>query len=229
MGVPELCLAGVVAVVAGLDRTAMLQVMMSRPLVVAPVVGLLFGCPEEGLQIGLMCELLWLGRLPVGAAIPPDDTQVAIGATTLVAIQGPVEAGGLPLALLCLLVAIPLGKAGQIFDLKAREWNGRLQQRWDVCLDAGDLASLERIHLRGVLHFAIASIGTFLVVVSAGSLLVETLKPMVLPMLIPVAGWLRLSLVAIGVAAIVGSLNVGRTLTLFCASFLTGLMVLWLV
>jgi len=229
MGVPEVCLAGMMAVVAGLDRTAMLQVMVSRPLVVAPVAGLLLGCPEEGLQIGLMCELLWLGRLPIGAAIPPDDTQVAIGATTLVAMQGSADVGGLPLALLCLLVAIPLGKTGQIFDLKARQWNGRLQQRWDVCLDAGDLGSLEKIHLRGVLNFALASIGTFLVVVLVGSPLVEMVKGVLLPMLQPVAGWLRLSLVAIGVAGIVGSLNVGRTLTLFCASFLTGLMVLWLL
>lgn len=230
MEFPDIALAALVAVIAGLDRTAMLQAMISRPLVVAPLVGMLLGCPAGGVQIGLMCELLWLGRLPVGAAIPPDDTQVAVGATTLFALQsGLTGESTLPLAVLCLLVAIPLGKAGQMFDRLARERNGRMQQRWDDCLKRGEVHLLERLHLQGLLHFGLASLATFLLIVLVGGVLVKMLVPPLLPHLVPVAAWVRLSMVAVGVAAIIGSLNVGRTMTLFSASFVTGLTVLWLV
>ena len=69
-------------VLTGLDRVALVQMMISRPLVAGPLTGLVLGKPLLGLEVGMLLELLWLGRLPVGAAIPPDDTQVSVGATS---------------------------------------------------------------------------------------------------------------------------------------------------
>ncbi len=83
MAVADFLIGGALAVGLGLDRTAAFQFMVSRPIVAAPLTGWLIGDAMAGLQIGAMIELLWLGRLPVGAAVPPDDTQVAIGATIL--------------------------------------------------------------------------------------------------------------------------------------------------
>ena len=80
MLVGDYLLAGLVAMLTGLDRVALVQIMISRPLVAATLTGWVLGNPLIGMEIGMMLELLWLGRLPVGAAIPPDDTQVAVGA-----------------------------------------------------------------------------------------------------------------------------------------------------
>ena len=120
-------LAGMISVLTGLDRVALVQIMISRPLVAGPLTGWALGNPLVGLEIGMLLELLWLGRLPVGAAIPPDDTQVAVGATVLAAGTGHfVGLDGMPLVLLSVLIAIPLGKFGQVFDKLARHVNDRL-------------------------------------------------------------------------------------------------------
>jgi PTS system mannose-specific IIC component len=86
--VSEYLFAGGISLLAGIDRTAAMQFMVSRPIVAAPVTGLVLGEPLVGLQVGVLIELLWLGRLPVGAAIPPDDTQIAVGGTALAIIMG---------------------------------------------------------------------------------------------------------------------------------------------
>ena len=116
MSAVDLLTGALVALICGLDRMAVLQVMVSRPIVAAPLVAWLLGDPLVGLQIGMMVELLWLARLPVGAAIPPDDTQVAVASSVLAINLGRLlEAPGIELLLLCLLVAIPLGKVGAVF------------------------------------------------------------------------------------------------------------------
>ncbi len=128
MSAVDLLTGALVALICGLDRMALLQVMVSRPIVAAPLVGWLLGDPLVGLQIGMMVELLWLARLPMGAAIPPDDTQVAVASSVLAINLGRVfEAPGTELLLLCLLVAIPLGKVGQFFDRFSRQYNIRLR------------------------------------------------------------------------------------------------------
>ncbi|MDI6785236.1 MAG: PTS sugar transporter subunit IIC [bacterium] len=71
---------GVIGGLINLDTTVFAQVMVSRPIVVAPVTGYLLGsllgCSQEGLSIGLVIgaflELLWLNTLPVGACVPPN-------------------------------------------------------------------------------------------------------------------------------------------------------------
>ena len=111
MGPVEYCLTGALAMFAGVDRVAFGQFMISRPIVVGPLAGLILGDALIGLEIGMLLELLWLGRLPVGAAIPPDDTQVTLGATVLALhLEQTLAVHGMPLVLLCVLVAIPLGK-----------------------------------------------------------------------------------------------------------------------
>lgn len=107
------CLAAVASLVAGLDRTAVLQLMIARPIVAAPLTGWLLGNVETGLQIGAFLELLWLGRIPIGASIPPDDTQVAIGSTCLAVTQYPgAPVPALAFSILCLLIALPFGRVG---------------------------------------------------------------------------------------------------------------------
>jgi len=58
--IQDLLLGALVALLCGLDRVAVLQIMISRPLVAAPLTGMLLGQPLIGLQVGIMMELLWL-------------------------------------------------------------------------------------------------------------------------------------------------------------------------
>lgn len=226
----ELAIGAGVALVCGLDRVAALQIMISRPIVAAPLVAWLLGDVSVGLEIGLMVELLWLARLPVGAAVPPDDTQVAIAGTVLASSLGNfLGLYGLEYQLLCLLVAIPFGKFGQYFDRFARQYNGRKVAQSDQYLEAGNFRAMERTHLMGLLCFALSALGTYLVIICGGLLTIPLLAPLLLPSLSATALWLRLALPLVGIAVILGTINVNRALTLFGASFGMAFLLMWLV
>src|ERR1700754_3856767 len=46
--------------------------LLSRPLVLGPLVGLVLGDINQGIIIGGTLELIFMGNIKVGAAIPPD-------------------------------------------------------------------------------------------------------------------------------------------------------------
>ncbi|SEA25112.1 PTS system, mannose-specific IIC component [Desulfuromusa kysingii] len=228
--VASLTIGALVSLVCGLDRVAILQIMISRPIVAAPLTALLLGEPLIGLQIGVMVELLWLARLPVGAAIPPDDTQVAISSSVLAIIMAKtLSASGTELFLLCLLIAIPLGKVGQYFDHYARQYNIRLTKKVDSALENGSLLTAELQHLRGLGSFSLAAIGTYAVIMLGGLLTIPLLWPFLQHPLSHSSGWIQLAFPLVGIAVILGTINVSRALTLFCTSFGMAFLLMWLV
>jgi mannose/fructose/N-acetylgalactosamine-specific phosphotransferase system component IIC len=54
--------------VVALDTTAVLQVLVSHPMVSCSVVGFILGQVKIGFLIGVVLELVWLNELPIGAA-----------------------------------------------------------------------------------------------------------------------------------------------------------------
>ncbi|MBI5211483.1 MAG: PTS sugar transporter subunit IIC [Elusimicrobia bacterium] len=91
---------GAAAVAAAeLDATLALQIMVSRAIVIGPLLGLAFGDLTTGVLVGLVVELLSHDKLPVGGQIPANAT-VSAGAGVLLAI-GPQP---LPVSL-----AVPAG------------------------------------------------------------------------------------------------------------------------
>ena len=65
-----------------LDAVQVGQFMVSRPLVLGPLLGLLFGAPGTGLVLGLCCEFLSLDDVPVGDRLPLN-AAVAVAAALL--------------------------------------------------------------------------------------------------------------------------------------------------
>lgn len=229
MVIADYLLAGLVAMLTGLDRVALVQVMISRPLVAAPLTGLVLGKPLLGLEVGMLLELLWLGRLPVGAAIPPDDTQVAVGATVLAFSMGQMLGlVGMPMVILAVLVAIPLGKFGQIFDRLARNVNDRLAVAGLKALGSGNTNGLERRHLMGLISFAVSSLATACVIVLIGSVVLFYTAPQLIGAVRDTGLSLQYSLIIVGAASLLGTINVNRSISLFCAAFSGTLLVLWM-
>jgi len=230
MPIDKIILVCLVAIFAGIDRTAMWQFMLSRPIVAAPLTGVLLGDPEAGLLVGVLVELLWLGRLPVGAAIPPDDTQVAVAAVALTAILGPLQGyEGPALAILATIVMLPLGKVGQLFDRVARHGNGRLLTKAEEAVAEGRVDQIEGFHLRGLGNFALAALATFVVLFVSGTVLMDWLGPLVFPLIDQSITWWIVAFPCIGAGAIIGTINVTRKATLFTASFATVFLTLWLL
>ncbi len=230
MTVVEFSLAGLVAVLCGLDRMALCQFMISRPVVAAPLAGLVLGEPMLGLTIGALVELLWLGRLPVGATIPPDDTQIAVGGTCLAIHIAASGSYSEPVSLaLALMIAMPLAKSGQLFDHMARRANDNLGRRVERFLHAGEFVAVERGHLLGLVHFAVAAFFTFAVVTGLGSLISMAMVPLVAAYLEPAGYWLLIVFPLTGAAMILRSIRINHSITLFSASFASALLMLWLL
>jgi len=64
-----LWLAAVAGSLIELDKDAVGQFMISRPIVFAPIAGFLFGRPGLGLELGALYELFGLAELPVGGRL----------------------------------------------------------------------------------------------------------------------------------------------------------------
>mgnify|MGYP001289376447 FL=1 len=128
-----------------------------------------------------------------------------------------------------LILALPLGKFGQLFVHMVRRANNVLGRRAERFLLAGELNSVERSHLAGVVNFAVASLCTFTVIAVAGALLSDALAPLFAPYLEPTGSWLYLALPLIGASMLVANINISRSLTLFSASFASALLILWLL
>jgi PTS system mannose-specific IIC component len=220
MSLSPYCLAAAASLVTGFDRTAAFQSMIARPIIAAPLTGWLLNDVLLGLQIGALLELLWLGRLPIGAAVPPDDTQVAVGSTCLAITQYPVEqmsAGAF--AVLCLLVALPFGKVGALLDRLARHCNGRLVQAAEMALREDCSCRVARWHLQGLLHFGLASLGTYVVIMLGGGLVLRLVVPLIGGDVSQLTGELKLLISLVGVAACLGTSHVRWSVVLFCLAF----------
>src|SRR5690625_2015163 len=85
----------------GVDATSFAQLMLSRPLVAAPVTAAFFGRPLEGLVLGVILELFALPILPIGAARYPESGTAAVAATAAYCAGSPI---GSPEALLIAVV-----------------------------------------------------------------------------------------------------------------------------
>lgn len=214
----------------GLDRVAFAQFMISRPIVVGPLTGWVLGNTLIGLEVGMLVELLWLGRLPVGAAIPPDDTQIALGATVMaLSMEKFLGLHGMPVVILAVLIAIPLGKLGQLFDRLARHVNDRFNDNAIKAVAISGSLGVERMHLLGLASFALASLATALIIILCGSVILYYAAPLLIGTVRGAGLSLQYSLVMIGAAALLGTINVSRGLSLFCAAFTGTLLVMWLM
>jgi PTS system mannose-specific IIC component len=151
-------LAGILGGVCYLDRTAACQLMLHRPLVVATVMGGIFGNFTAGAQIGVVLELIYLVHLPVGASLPPDDTGAAIFAGSAAAIVSSgsfLDSGNLTALILLSVLFAELGKA---VDAVVRKVNGRIARITRDSVDRGDLKAVEHGLLAGLTLFGLVGV-----------------------------------------------------------------------
>lgn len=173
----EFLLAAAFGGVVYIDRTAAFQVMLHRPLVVASVVGAIFGDFAAGAQAGAVLELLYVARLPVGASIPPDDTGAAVfsGAAAAVASSSVGLDPGSFASIL--LFSVPCAEFGKYVDRFVRRLNGRVAHLTVERMERGDLQAVDQGLLAGVTLFAAAGVALALLFSGSGVLLARFVLP----------------------------------------------------
>lgn len=132
-----------------------MQSLISRPLPVAAISGLILGKPELGLFCGLYVELIWLSRQPVGGSVPPDETTAALAAV-VAALATPGEWGIHARAAAGALVGLPYGFLGRRIELFARNSNAALLEKTREALSRGVFHATGIGQARGALNFLLA-------------------------------------------------------------------------
>jgi mannose/fructose/N-acetylgalactosamine-specific phosphotransferase system component IIC len=155
--------SGLAGILAGallwLDRVFIFQFMVSRPLIMGPLVGFIMGDVRTGIIIGASLELLWLNAPPVGSYLPNDEsfcTAVAVPVAVLAAsFTERTAATGLSI-LLCLPVSI----LGKHLDMHLRTLNeGLLVPRGDDISERDVSRALKKAVIRAfILAFSAVSI-----------------------------------------------------------------------
>ncbi|MEN6507623.1 MAG: PTS sugar transporter subunit IIC [Smithella sp.] len=133
-----------------LDRVFM-QTMICRPVIIAPVIGIILGNPYAGLIIGAILELFWMERIPIGIYIPPNDSIAAVLAASTAILAGQALGSvSKELTALSILLAIPFGIIAKRMDVKIVESNNLLS---DQALEAAkrlDIRAIERATCLGM-------------------------------------------------------------------------------
>lgn len=138
-----------IALVAGIlewDIYGWGQTMISRPVVVGTVIGLILGDVKTGLFIGASIEMIYLGTIPVGAAVPPDATSATSIATALGILSG-IDAK------VAITLAIPVAMAAQMLQMFIWTINTGLMHKADKYVEQGDLKGTDRLHYLGSFLF----------------------------------------------------------------------------
>jgi PTS system mannose-specific IIC component len=156
--VPYLVL-GLIAGLAAVERKGFLQAMLSRPIALAPLAGLALGDAAGGLAVAPPLELLWLGAVNLGAALPVHEAlaTAAIAGGAVLAGQA-LGTGVTPaVALLSVLLCAPLALLGRRTDRLVEAENERLALRAERELACHHAQAAVRMNLYGLLlPFALA-------------------------------------------------------------------------
>jgi len=203
-----------------LDRV-FIQTMISRPIIIAPVVGLILGNSYAGLIIGAMLELFWIDRIPIGIYIPPNDSIAAAFAASLAILAG-LSLGKVTgeLMALSILIAVPFGIVAQKMDIKIVASNNLLSDQ--ALVDAKDL-NIRAIERKT--YLGLAKVFLFYVV------LLFVLQIIFIPALIwiypklPAPTHTMLSLTyyflpLLGIAVAMNTIKLRGAIPIFCAIFL---------
>jgi mannose/fructose/N-acetylgalactosamine-specific phosphotransferase system component IIC len=105
-----------------LDRVYIFQLMISRPMIMGPIIGIFMGDVKVGILIGASLELLWLNAPPVGSYLPNDEsfcTAVAVP----VAVIASVYMDNMAASGLSILLSLPAALVGRFLDTRLRMLN----------------------------------------------------------------------------------------------------------
>jgi PTS system mannose-specific IIC component len=156
----EYLVLGLVAGLAAVERKGFLQAMLSRPIALAPVTGWALGDTAGGLVLAPALELLWLGAVNLGAALPVHEALGTAAIAGGAVLAGRAVGGVSPeVAILAVLICAPLALLGRKADRLVEIWNERLARRAEAELAEDRPAAAVRCNVYGLaLPFAVAAV-----------------------------------------------------------------------
>jgi len=203
-----------------LDRV-FIQAMISRPVVIAPIVGLLLNNLYAGLMIGALIELIWIDRLPIGTYIPPNDSIAAVVATAIAAMAGSNLGNISPeLIALSVLLAIPCGMLAKQIDVMVVQSNNVMSDKALADAQKGDVRAIERKNYLGLIRVFLFYAVFLLAVQAALVPSVIWVFPGLNDILLRALSFTYYFLPLLGIAVAINMLKLRNTIPIVCAVFL---------
>ncbi|MBN1559870.1 PTS sugar transporter subunit IIC [candidate division KSB1 bacterium] len=116
--------------IVAIDTTALMQIMISRPMMACSVVGLLLGNFPLGFVMGFLVELLYISELPIGAAKFAEGNVGSTAAATLAILTTRQLPQHYFMSIaLALILFVPLSSLGGRLVLLKRKINGVIYER----------------------------------------------------------------------------------------------------
>lgn len=195
--------------------------MISRPIVIAPLIGLILNNLYAGLIIGAFVELIWIDRIPVGTYIPPNDSIVAVVATSVAALAGRRLGGEFAqLIALSILLAIPCGLLAQKADILIIKSNDSFSDRALEDAKKGNIRAIEKKVYLGLIKVFSFDVLYLFVIQSIFVTLVIWVYPKLPSSIILTLSFMYYFLPLVGIAAAMNTIKLRRVVSVFCAIFL---------
>ncbi|MCX5832913.1 MAG: PTS sugar transporter subunit IIC [Deltaproteobacteria bacterium] len=203
-----------------LDRVT-LQLMISRPVVAGPIIGLVLGDPHMGLISGALVELLWIDRLAVGAYVPPHDTIVAV-LVTAGSIIGGMGLGPFftQLVAFSVLLYLPAGILAQRMDVWIRQSNDTLARAALEEVKAGNIRAVPRNHLRALLRTWIFTTAFIFIAALAGIFFTRLVFPALPASVLKMLHYIYFFLPLLGIGVALNTIKNRGAIPVFCGVFL---------
>ena len=226
----KLLLVALVGGALALDRTAAFQLMVSRPLVASPLIGWLLGDLATGLKVGALIELVWIARLPLGAALAPNEALAGVVAPALVLLPEPeVGPASSPSIVVAILFALMVGGLTARLDGLIRRVNILLAHWADRKVEEGRIEGVEDINLMGLIVSYGSYFWALLASLAVGVYLLRWMNPLLTQGAGPSWDMNLFIFPLVGISAVLALINVRWKLPLFSLSFTLGGFFLWLL
>ena len=203
-----------------LDRI-FFQVMISRPVVSASVIGLLLGDPYVGMITGALVELILIDRLPVGTVVPPNDTISAVLISAAVILAGrSLGAVSKEIIALGIILLLPMALAGQIMDIWIIRGNDKIARAALTPAAAGDIDGVSRLHIRALLRTYLINTVFIFTALGIGVFALQAVYPLMPPAVLRSLVYVYLFLPILGVAVALNTIHLRGMLPVFSGVFL---------
>jgi len=203
-----------------LDRI-FIQAMISRPVVIAPIIGLLLNNIYAGLIIGALIELIWIDRLPLGTYIPPNDSIAAVAATSITGIAGSSLGHVSPeLIALSVLLAIPCGMIAKQIDVMIIKSNNVISDKALEDAKESNIKAIERKSYFGLIKVFLFYLVFLLAIQTIFIPSVIWVYPRLNETFLKALSITYYFLPLLGIAVAINMLKLRRTIPIVCAVFL---------
>ena len=114
--------------------------LLSRPLVLGPLVGFVLGDTSQGVIIGATLELIFMGNIKVGAAIPPDVITGGVLGTAFAIMSGKGPA-------IALAIAVPVSILAEMVISGLFVFRPMFNSSFNRYAEEGNFNKIERLHV----------------------------------------------------------------------------------